>query len=70
MRAYTVNEVDELRRAVRNRHLWGSYRGPSGYCTSSISYNEAEMTKNVEEIVRTHMLAGHTASDLILSEAA
>ncbi|KRA58149.1 hypothetical protein ASD85_16835 [Rhizobium sp. Root651] len=69
MRAYTVIDLDALRSAVRSRELWGSYRGPSRDRTSSVSYNETEMTKIVEETVRTHMIAGHTASDLINSEA-
>ena len=68
MRAYTVDELDELRRVVRNRWLWGSYSGSRGINSISRSYKEVEMNAQVEELVRTHMIAGHTAEDLLASE--
>ena len=65
-RSYTVHELEALRRVVENKYLWGSY-GP--FCSgSSRSYREDEKIKAVEEQVRTHMLAGHTADDLLASE--
>ena len=68
-RKYSVQEIEKLRRAVDNQYLYGRYRGPSlGRCWSW-PYNEAEKAKIVEERVRTHLLAGHTAEDLLASEA-
>ena len=68
-RAYTVAELDALRRAVETKWLWGSYCPQwSGTTGMSRSYNEQDKAKSVEELVRTHMLAGHTAEDLYASE--
>ena len=65
-RAYTVREVDALRMAVENKWLYGRYNPyQSGF---SRSYMEQDKSKAVEELVRTHMLAGHTAEDLYASE--
>lgn len=63
MRAYTVHELDELRSVVSYR----MHRGPpwSAYETCripSMCYETSE--KGIEERVRTHMLAGHTADDV------
>jgi len=62
-RSYTVTEINNLRRTVRNKCLYGSYspRGPA----TSIAYRETDLNTIIEEQVRTHMLAGHTADDLI-----
>ncbi|WP_202306617.1 hypothetical protein [Mesorhizobium sp. L-8-10] len=68
-RAYTVKEIDELREVVQNAWLYGSYHGATPQRPFSRAYNEAEKTRCVEEMVRTHMLAGHTAEDLLASEA-
>ena len=65
-RTYTVREVDALRSACESKWLFSSYRGRSG---ASRAYKEDEKTRCVEEIVRTHMQAGHTAEDLYASEA-
>lgn len=66
-RSYTISELDALRQAVDTKWLFGTYYPPlSG--GSSRSYFEHERTKAVEELVRTHMLAGHTANDLYDSE--
>lgn len=65
-RAYTVGEIDALRGAVSNMWLYGSYSlQDRGF---SRVYGEAEKTRCVEEIVRTHMVAGHTAEDLYATE--
>jgi len=64
-RSYTVAEIDALRRAVETKWLFGSYTGHTG---SSRCYYENEKVRAVEELVRTHMLAGHTADDLYASE--
>jgi len=66
-RKYSVHELDALRRAVENKYLWGSHLS-TGYSGMSRSYNYQDKTKYVEETVRTHMIAGHTAEDLIASE--
>lgn len=70
-RRYTVAEIDALRRAVDEKWLFGSLArafGPSGGSLMSRSYREEEKAKAVEERVRTHMLAGHTAADLYEAE--
>lgn len=66
-RLYTVAELDALRSAVERKWLYGTYRirRMGGI---SRSYRETEKTSCVEEMVRTHMLAGHTADDLLASE--
>ncbi len=65
---YTVHEIDALRRAVGNKYLYGTYRLALGTNTSR-TYNEDEKMRAVEEQVRTFMLAGLTADDLLASEA-
>lgn len=78
-RSYTVKEIDDLRKACKNKWLWGYYNGPRCVETfdsngniiklnPSCSYNQQDLDKGVEELVRTHMLAGHTAQDLLDSE--
>ena len=68
-RKYSVQELDALRQCIRNKYLWGSY-APS-FSNNNVqqgmsrAYREDEMVKMVEEEVRTHMLAGHTAEDLL-----
>lgn len=69
-RTYTVREVEELRRAIDNKYLYGSYKGPSGVGGFSRSYSEPEKSLIVEQQVKTHMLAGHTAEDLFAADAA
>ena len=66
-RAYTVRELDDLRRVVEHKWLFGSYSLALNNVTSRI-YREEEKQKAVEERTRTHMLAGHTAQDLYESE--
>ncbi|WP_332763889.1 hypothetical protein [Phenylobacterium sp.] len=69
-RAYTVTEINRLRQVVEHKWLWGSYKHPQdgGTCQSRC-YQETEKAGAVEEMVRTHMLAGHTAENLYASEA-
>lgn len=63
MRRYTVAEIDELRRAVETRWLYGtSVIQPDG--TFSRQYMAGEKESAVEKLVRTHMLAGHVAKDI------
>lgn len=73
MRAYTVQELNALRELVKMKYLFGTYRPLGGkltqtYYAMSRSYCESDMVRAVEEQVRTHMLAGHTAADLLSSE--
>jgi hypothetical protein len=63
-RAYTVHELDALRRAVEDRWLFGS-SVPSRGWRMSRQHRAEEKAKCVEELVRTHMQAGHTAQDLL-----
>lgn len=66
-KSYTVNEVDALRKAIENKYLFGSYTSSQqGGC--SRSYSEVEKSQAVEQMVRTAMLAGHSADDLYASE--
>ena len=62
-RAYTVTEVDALRAALKTRWLFGTSWSTSNMQRSR-PYLEEEMTKAVEELVRTHMMAGHIALDI------
>lgn len=66
-RSYTVSELDALRDVMENKYLYGSYGGPprvhGGFM--SRSYREDEKVKAVEEMVRTAMIAGHTAEDYL-----
>jgi hypothetical protein len=64
---YTVSELDALRKVVENKWVWGSYR-IDPRTRYSRSYKETEKVKAVEELVRTHMIAGHYADDLLASE--
>ncbi len=70
-KAYTVAEIDALRHVVEMRFLWGS----SVICLNSSrrngfsrSYTEEEKTKAVEEMVRTYMLSGITAEQIIAED--
>lgn len=64
-RSYTVQEIDALRRACWNKYLWGFYRESTSDDGPSRSYNESKAAKIIEEQVRTWMLAGKTANDLL-----
>jgi hypothetical protein len=63
-RSYTVKEIDDLRRCVEDRILFGTCVLPRGGASSG-GYREQDLQVTVEQRVRTHMLAGHTAQDLI-----
>ena len=69
-RAYTVHEIDALRRCVRDRFLWGTCvpRYEASGRGMSRSYQESEMAATVEHQLRTYMLAGVTAQDLIAAD--
>lgn len=64
-RAYTVKEIDELRSVVETRLTFGTciLDGNSGWGYSPSA-------KQLEETVRTHMIAGHVAADVIATDRA
>jgi len=64
-RVYTVNEIDELRHVVEERCEFGSCAPTQKGRVSRRSYMPGELEREVEEKVRTHMLAGHVAQDLV-----
>ncbi|HEX7854460.1 MAG TPA: hypothetical protein VF503_12265 [Sphingobium sp.] len=64
---YTVQEIDALRQVCKTKFLFGSYRGPTGGGTSR-SYGQGELVASVEQMVRTHIMAGHWAADLLATE--
>lgn len=68
MTAYTVSQIDELRRACRTRYLWGTTKPKISNNALSRSFNESDMIKAVEEQVRTYMLAGIFAEDIYESD--
>lgn len=61
-RKYSVKEIDDLRAMCQMRWLFGSTN--PGNSAMSRQYSGGEMDRAVEELVRTHMLAGHTGQDL------
>lgn len=65
-RKYTVDEIDDLRAALNNNFLFGccypDFSVPGGLMSRVHSKNDKSNT--VENQLRTHMFAGHTAEDL------
>lgn len=69
--SYTVKEIDDLRDAVENRLIWGSYAGLAfepGRGGAAVGREVKDKAKAIEEMVLTHMIAGHVAEDLVASE--
>ena len=66
-RKYSVQEIDALRRVLRDRYLFGT-----SYLTANSSFSRTfkdnELQTAVEELVRTHMLAGHIALDILMAD--
>jgi hypothetical protein len=62
-RSYTVEEIDALRRVCEMRWIWGSSILPANGGTSRC-YRSEDKDRGVEELVRTAILAGHTANDI------
>jgi phenylacetate-coenzyme A ligase PaaK-like adenylate-forming protein len=60
---YTLNDIDALRAACRERYLYGTTARGSGSRTSR-PYTESELASSVEQQVRTYMMAGITAQDI------
>ena len=63
-RAYTVREIDELRRACERRWLYGTTASLGDGVHVSRPYRTEDKDKGVEELVRTYMLAGIVAEDI------
>ena len=61
-RAYTIEEIDDLREVLRDRIVWGTCCREA-IAGSSGSYRRDEMERTAEDQLRTAMLAGHTADD-------
>ncbi len=57
-RAYTVAEIDRMRRAVDHLWLFGCMLNEAPSLQQSRTYDETERTAFVEEMLRTYMLAG------------
>jgi hypothetical protein len=76
-RAYTVSEIDALKVAHENKFLWGFYSGAKMPPPDRAGYSmlcgrtakQEELLAAIESGVRLSMLAGHTAKDLLSSEA-
>lgn len=66
-RKYSVEEIDKLRTVVGNKVKWGAYSWDK-VTVPFWSGNEEEVRREVEDRVRTFMLAGLTAEDLEASE--
>lgn len=64
-RAYTVKEIDDLRRACDDRYLFGSCVYYGNGPRVSHSYSERDKAVAVEQMVRAYMISGHIAQDLI-----
>lgn len=62
-RKYSVHELDDLRQVMENKYLYGSYSPNFVNGGMSRSFREEEKAAVVEQMVRTAMLAGHTADD-------
>jgi len=65
-RKYTVSEIRELRVVCEKIYIWGTPL-PSGG-GMSWPYMEADKVVAVEEMIRTYMLAGITAKDIIAED--
>lgn len=61
-RAYTVAEIDALRSVCKMRWLFGTTEPGNSF---SRSYKAEELDHGVEQLVRTYMLAGLTAGDIL-----
>ena len=65
-RAYTVREIDELRRACSTKWNFGTMYPGNGIFGRP--HGPGEDSVGIEEMVRTYMLAGITANDMYKSE--
>lgn len=64
-RKYSVGELDDLRNAIRSKYKIPVIIRCSVNGSMHIDYaKEMFVINQIEEYLRTHMLAGHTAEDL------
>lgn len=63
-RSYTVQEIDALREAMKNRLFFGNANGETKKIHSYESRWELDQQRYLESRLRTYMLAGITAEDL------
>jgi hypothetical protein len=65
-RAYTVSEIDALRKVVYNTCVFGNAKGAfANGCGYEVP---RDIDKTVEERVRTYMVGGITAKDILENE--
>ena len=75
-RKYSVNEMDDLRAVLRRKFNFGVYcienirSSSGGGVTFGRVHSAGEDLAWVEDRLRSHMLAGHAAQDLLDSERA
>ena len=70
MTAYTVQEIDALRRVCGDRFVYGTFRPKDTAGRMSMPYIANEKVIAVEEMVRTYMAAGVTAEDILKADGA
>lgn len=63
-KTYSVSEVDDLRRVLRCRELYGT-TDRNQWPRVSRSFNDVDLSAIVEQRVQTAMFAGHVAQDFI-----
>lgn len=66
-KAYTLKEIEDLRRLCNNKYCFGWYVIPENLPKDGYwgrSYQEKDKIFAVEEMVRTFMIAGLTAEDV------
>lgn len=68
-RRYTVAEIDALRRCHETYYSFRCY-SQENVSNDFVTYRETDRAIVVEQQVRTSMLAGITAEDLIASDSA
>jgi hypothetical protein len=66
-RAYTVKEIDALRKVVQMRWLFGTTNLKN--TQMSRRYKEEELQVAVEQQLRTYMLAGIVAEDIVAEDS-
>jgi len=65
-RNYSVEDLAKLRNAVWHKIVYGKYDVVE--CEDLVGIHNPPSVQEVEEIVRTHMLAGHTYIDLEVAD--
>lgn len=69
-RRYTLTEIDQMRRAVETKWLFGLWpHEMTGSQYTGRTYCESEKAAGVEEMLRTYMAAGMGPEDMGFSSA-